>query len=88
MDHNQYSDLSDSEREHMMLGYRAPPSDEVDDSAQIDDDERRRLKTLKDKKINYGPRFMGPVQNQGQCGSCWAFASQTPLEGTLVKKRI
>jgi len=29
---------------------------------------------------------MSPIKNQGGCGSCWAFAATTTLEGTLAKK--
>ena len=61
MDHNIYSDWDDDEKNHALLGLRIPDDAEVRVSAEIDEDEKRRLAKLKDKKINYGTRIMGPV---------------------------
>jgi len=44
-----------------MLGYRTPEDGQVRGSGEIDEDEKRRLKTLKDKKISYSSKIMGPV---------------------------
>lgn len=72
---NQFSDLTDDE----FIKYWTGSIDEGTQSANYSDSPpplppqqgRRRKRSVAPTNFNWGPPIVQPVQNQGECGSCY-----------------
>jgi len=83
---NKFSDLTYEEFSKKYTGaVHAVSNKKVPGGRQIDllKGEARQLAPLVDLR-NTGN--VGPIKNQGNCGSCWAFSAVAALEGAYFKK--
>ncbi|XP_073423312.1 cathepsin K isoform X1 [Dendrobates tinctorius] len=78
---NHLGDMTSEEIVQTMTGLLVPSNHQSNNT--YEEDKKARIP----KYIDYRKKgYVTPVQNQGSCGSCWAFSSVGALEGQLMKK--
>jgi C1A family cysteine protease len=89
-DDNFTSDLMQEEFEQMLGLNTSDLSEDTADKKKVKKDKKRKLES-DHRQLSTAVNWvtagkMGPVKNQGRCGSCWSFSATTALEAMQAIK--
>jgi len=80
---NEYADLSAEEFNSFYLGFN--PSSKLANKDKVNlHSNAGATPAAVDWRTDAGGKMVGPVKNQGSCGSCWAFSTIASVEGQVA----
>lgn len=81
---NEYADLSTEEFNSFYLGFNPSSKLGSTDKVSLHTPSTNSLPATVDWRTDAGGKMVGPVKNQGSCGSCWAFSTIASVEGQVA----
>jgi C1A family cysteine protease len=83
---NKLSSMSAEEIRQRLTGLRLPSEEEISNIPVFNASAKLNGKRLRIESLDYRP-YMNPIENQGQCGSCYSFATTAVIEAAYAIKK-